>query len=268
MERRKTMAVLRMQGRYHRNIPIDNPGYETESLELDVSRTALVGMHCWNIGCEGGPAIDPKYCVGMGFPESFKEAERIMRECIRPAMDAARAIGMLVCHLESEMIGRKHPEAMQDIDVPAATDSESPPPVVPGWREKMITRSHGEDCFNRPPLSTMDRAETVSPLPGEPFVFQTGQFDRVLRRHGIENLIYTGFATDMCILRAAGGVEPMAPFGYRVFLMRDATVGVECPDTFDERIATRWAIRYFETHYGDTIELADFLRACKNVEKA
>jgi nicotinamidase-related amidase len=254
-----------MQGRYHRNTPIDKTCLETEALELETSRTALIGMHCWNIGCEDGPPIDPNYCVGMGFPETFKEAERIMRECIRPAMDAARRTGVLVCHVESGIIGRKHAEAMHDVE--EAPDVEMPGPVVPGWREKMVARFHGEDCFNRPPLSRMDRARVVQPLPGEPFVFQTGQFDRVLRRHGIENLIYTGFATDMCILRAAGGIEPMAPFGYRIFLMRDATVGVECPDTFEERIATRWAIRYHETHYGDTIELADFLKACEDVSK-
>ena len=30
----------------------------------------------------------------------------------------------------------------------------------------------------------MDRAEVVAPLPGEPFVYMTGQFDRVLRSKG------------------------------------------------------------------------------------
>ena len=103
----------------------------------------------------------------------------------------------------------------------------------------------------------------VAPVPGEPYVHQTGQFDRALRRRGIENLIYSGFATDMCILRAPGGIEPMAPMGYRIFLVRDATLGVEQPDTFEERIATRWAIRYFETHFGDTITTADFMAACE-----
>jgi len=111
----------------------------------------------------------------------------------------------------------------------------------------------------------MDRADVVMPLPGEPFVYQTTQFDRTLRLHGIENLIYSGSATDMCILRAPGGVEPMAPYGYRIFLMRDATVGVELPDTFEERIATRWGIAYFEAHYGNTITSEDFIKACEAI---
>ena len=256
--------MLRFPGRYYRTRPMDRPGYETELVELDPDHTAFVGMHCWNIGCEDGPEIDPAYWVGMGFYESFREAERIMRECIRPAMDAARAAGVLVCHVESAAIARKHADAQQDMARPASSPASRPPgPVVPGWRESIIARSHGADYATASAYACMDRAQVVKPLPGEPFVAETAQFDRALRGRGIENLIYSGFAADMCILRAPAGIEPMAPLGYRLFLMRDATLGVECPDTFAERLATRWAIRYFETHYGDTVLLADFLKACQ-----
>jgi nicotinamidase-related amidase len=255
--------VLRLNARYFRSIPLDDTGYETHAVELDPAATAFVAMHCWNIGCEGGPEIDPNYCVGMGYYESVREADRIIRECIRPAMDAARKAGVLVCHVESETIGAKHPEAQEDLDPPGQPSSDAPPPpVVPGWREQIVARSHGADYATKSPYGRMDRAKIVAPEPGEPYAYQTGQLDRALRRHGIENLIYSGFATDMCVLRAPGGIEPMAPFGYRIFLVRDATVGVECPDTFGERIATRWGIRYFETHYGDTITTDDFIRAC------
>lgn len=255
--------VLRLTGRYYRTMPLDQPGYEARPLALDPQRTAFVAMHCWNIGCEGGPEIDPDYFVGMGSLESFGEAARIMREFVRPAMDAARAAGILVCHVEHDAIAARHPEALADADPPPCPAGRpAVPPVVPGWREHIAARSHGRDYATRSPYARMDRAAIAAPLPGEPFVFQTAQFDRALRRRGIENLVYSGFATDMCILRAPGGVEAMAPLGYRLFLMRDATVGLECADTFEERVATRWGIRFFETHYGDTVVLADFLRAC------
>lgn len=259
--------MLRFTGRYYRTIPNDQTGYAEEIVELDPARTALIGMHCWNIGCEDGPAIDPNYCVGMGYPEATAEAGRIMKECIRPAMDAAREAGILVCHVEAESIARLHPEALEDVDPVVESSPCSSPVALTGWREEMVARFHGPDYPTKSPYARMDRAGVVDPLPGEPYIFQTGQFDRALRRHGIENLIYTGFATDMCILRAPGGIEPMAGYGYRLYLMRDATIGVECPDTFEERIATRWAVRYFETHYGDTIFLSDFLRACDETTK-
>ena len=256
--------MLRMPGRYYRTIPMDNTGYEETQIELDPQRTALVVMHCWDIGCEGGPELDMSFCVGMGSLGSFEEADRIMRECIRPSMDAAREAGVAVAHVESATIAAKHPEAQEDLDPPVEVEP-LPPPVVPGWRESIVWRSHGRDYPTESPYAHMDRAKVCAPLPGEVFVHQTGQFDRQLRRRGVENLVYTGFATDMCVLRAPGGIEPMAPYGYRTYLMRDATVGVELQDHLQERIATRWGIGYFETHYGDSLLTTDFIRACEAI---
>ena len=253
-----------MTGRHYRSVPIDQTGYETTEAELAAEETALIVMHCWNIGCEGGPAIDPDFCVGMGYREDFREGERIMREVIRPCMEAARRVGVLVAHVESPTIGARRPEAQEELDPPgpAAAAGEPVAEVVPGWRAHIAARSHGASYETRSPYAQMDRARVVEPLPGEPFAYETGQLHRLLRRRGIANLIYTGFATDMCVLRAPGGIEPMAPYGYRLFLMRDATLGVELPITFEERLATCWAIGYFETHYGDTVLSEDFLRAC------
>ena len=44
--------------------------------------------------------------------------------------------------------------------------------------------------------------------------------------------------------------------------------GGECPDTFTERVATRWGIRFFENHYGSTIAFSDFIRALRNIRRA
>lgn len=257
------MKTVNLPTRYYRSIPIDKADYEYETVTIDPAKTALVGMHCWNIGCPDGPEVDPDYCVGMGFPDAFREAGRIMRECIRPAMDAARQAGITVCHVENDSIAKKHPEALADADPPprASGGSSAPPPVVEGWRERMTIRAHGEEYLTRSPYARMDRAEVVAPQPDEPYVYQTAQFDRVLRRSGIENLIYTGFATDMCVLYAPGGVQAMAAYGYRIFLIRDATIGVEYPDTFAERLSTRWATRIFEFKFGNSLLLSDFLEA-------
>jgi len=255
--------MLHLTYRYYRTIPMDRMGYAAESITLDPARTALVTIHCWDIGCEGGPAIDPDFFVGMGSYESFREAERIMRECIRPAMDAARRASVLVCHVEHADIARQYPQSHEEEDPPGPPPSYCAPPVAADWNEQMTARAHGRDYPTRSPYARMGRAKIIDVRPDEPVAWQTGQFDRILRKRGIENLIYTGFATDMCILRAPGGLEPMAGFGYRRFLIRDATVGVEFPDTIEERLATRWAIRYFETHGGNTILTGGFIRACR-----
>lgn len=251
--------TLTLRGRYYRTLPIHDTGYEEEVLTLNADQTALVELHCWDIGCPGGPPVDPNYCVGMGYPETTEEAFRIMQTYIRPAMDAARRAGLLVCHVQAESIAKRHPASAEEAEEPPPSSSPAPPPALPGYRESILTRSHGEDYPTQSPLRDMDIPRIVYPEPGEPIVYQTGQFDRILRKRGIVNLIYTGFATDMCILNAPGGLGPMFALGYRVLLLREATLGVECPDTFHERLATRWAIRFFETHQGDTLGFQDVI---------
>ena len=56
--------AIRLPVRHYRAIPIDAPGYEEEVLNLDLDTTAIVAIHCWNIGCPDGPEIDIDYCVG------------------------------------------------------------------------------------------------------------------------------------------------------------------------------------------------------------
>ncbi|MDP6108281.1 MAG: cysteine hydrolase family protein, partial [Candidatus Brocadiia bacterium] len=221
--------MLKLSGRCYRTIPLTDMRYVFEPWELDPAKTALVAMHCWNIGCEDGPAVDPNYCVGMASYEAAAEAGRIIRECIRPAMDACRRAGVAVVHVENDSIAAKHPEAQEEAEKPPAATGTRPPSVVPGWRAGVVAKVHGADYATESPYARMDRARLVAPEPGEIYAYQTGQLDRLLRRRGIENLVYCGFATDMCVLRAAGGIEPMAGYDYRLFLLRDATVGVEFP---------------------------------------
>lgn len=258
---------LSLNGRYYRMRPITSPGYETEQLELDLEKTALVLMHIWNIGMEDGPKIDPAYAVGMGFPENFAEAERITREVIVPVMEKARQCGMPVASVTNTSVALRDERARADEDggygdeesfLPAAGVTNPP---ARGWAGHIIHRAHG-DFLHNPPYSEMKQAKITEPKQGEIYVHQSNQFDRALRKRGIENLIYTGFAADMCILHAAGGAEAMFDRGYRVFLMRDATLGIEYPDTFDQRLATFWAVRFFEAHFGDTITSEEFFEAC------
>lgn len=276
--------LLHLTGRYYRTIPTNQPGYVEEALDLEADQTAFVSLHCWNIGCPGGPPTDPAYWVGMGFPQTCDEEYRIMREQIRPCLDAARQAGIAVFHVQAELIAKRYPEWYQvEADVTASEPArqsaakcdDAPSPCepaaaapIPGYAQKIIARSHGQDYAAHSPYADMDFPEICAPLPGEPIAHQSGQFDRLLRKRRIVNLIYAGFATDMCILNAPGGMGPMFGMGYRVILIRDATLGVELVDTFHERIATRWGISFVETHWGDTITTADFLANCTRLAQS
>jgi len=121
-------GLLKLKGRYYRTIPMDSAGYAEQKLELEAARTAFVSLHCWDIGCPGGPEVAPqRFCVGMGHRDTLDAAYSVMRDFVRPALDAAREAGLAVYHVQSEGIARRHPEWFErDADPPAAA---SPTPA-------------------------------------------------------------------------------------------------------------------------------------------
>ena len=247
-----TEATLQLAARYYRALPIDRPGYEQVTLSLPVDKTALVGMHCWNIGCPDGPPVDVNYCVGMGWPQSTQEAGRIMVEVIRPAMDAARVIGMPVCHVETDWMDHQYPH------IESRRSGES---AMHPHQHEMLERAHGVDYMEHSPIAQMQRAEIVSPVGDEPLFFYSDVLDEYLRSRGVDTLIYMGFAADMCLLGAEGGARPMLARGYRCVVIRDATVGVETPASFPQRLSTNYALHIFEWSLGFGCTLAQFQQA-------
>lgn len=244
---------MRLQVRYYRALPTDASGYEHEVLDLDINRTALVVVHCWNIGCPDGPAVDSNFCVGMGWPEAAGEAQRIMREVIRPTMDAARRSGLRVLHVEPDWMDAAYPH------VPSRRASGLS--IAAGPHREMLDRAHGPDYLTQSPLASMRRCELVAPAGDEPLVFYSDQLDQALQEHGIRILVYAGFAADMCVLGSEGGARAMLGRGYQCILLRDATLGVETPETFPLRLATRYGTHRFEWQVGHSATSGDLLEA-------
>jgi nicotinamidase-related amidase len=259
--------------RFFRAVPSRKPdGYITEAWNLDLSKTAFVSLHAWNVGCPGGPPVPEAYWVDMGSPQNHEAAWEIITREIAPALAAARRIGMHIVHVQPESIGRKYPHLMPPIspersavgsssaEIPTP-ERRSRPPISDhyAWRASQV---HGEGYMHWEGWKDLDFAEPLRPLPGEIIVISTEQWDDWLRKKGIDTLIYAGFATNLCILDAPGGMRQMAPLGYRCIILREATLAVEFPETLAQRLQTQATLRHIEAWVGYTAGCQDFLRAC------
>jgi hypothetical protein len=69
----------------------------------------------------------------------------------------------------------------------------------------------------------------------------------------------------MCILDSAAATKEMLSYGYRIFLIREATLAVEYPETFPTRMMTESALKFFELKVGDTIAFDEYIAACRSV---
>jgi nicotinamidase-related amidase len=197
---------------------------------------------------------------------------RIAERYIRPAIDASRAAGIPIFHVEPRNIALKYesvhhmlePEELQPAP-PALPARPRPPEANPGWNKERAERSHGRGYAEWDGWQRMRITASCDAEPGDQVILTGRQFDRICRSKGIKNLVYTGFATNMCILASAAATQEMLGYGYRIFLIREATLAVEYPDTFDERLMTRAALKYFELKVGDTIGFEEYVDACRAV---
>jgi nicotinamidase-related amidase len=79
-------------------------------------------------------------------------------------------------------------------------------------------------------------AKIVKPIRGEFVIDITGdkasdKMKAILDKEGIHTLLYAGYATDICVLTRAKGIKNMHKSGYRIILVRDATIAFENAET-------------------------------------
>ncbi len=255
---------LRLLGRHWATPSAAEAEWRETPCSFVPERLGLVAMHLWNVGEKGGPPVPREFFVDMGTRACQNESLRIAQDSIRPAMDAARTAGMTILHVEPEKIAEKYPQYPGSI--PSSPPSPSPvPDANPGWKAERANRTHGQGYADWEGWRQMRVISCCEPGPEDPVVATTAQLDTVCRSRGITALVYTGFAANMCVLEAPGGAQPMLDLGYRVFLIREATLAVEYPDTFEERLMTRAALHFFEQVVGDTMGLAQFVEGCRAV---
>jgi len=254
--------------RFYRAVPTSNPaGLIQEPWVLDLARTAFVELHCWNVGCPGGPPVPEEFWVDMGSPANHVAGWQIINDAILPSLRAARRVGMPVVHVQPERIADRYrhlqPPMPEPPSAPTAAWGGSP---ISDHQSRRANRVHGEGFNDWAGWADLDIAEPVKPTDDETMIVTTEQFDAWLRERGIETLVYTGFCANLCILDSPASMRPMCNRGYRCVLLRDATLAVEFPETLAERIHTQTAIRYIECWVGYTASVGDFVQACGKAE--
>ena len=72
----------------------------------------------------------------------------------------------------------------------------------------------------------------------------------------------------MCIMHSAAATVEMLGYGYKIFLIREATLAVEYPETWEARLVTQTALKEFQLKIGDTVGFEQYMAACAAVAAA
>jgi nicotinamidase-related amidase len=257
------MRAIELPVRCYCAVPSRHPkGLVTSSWTLDVARTVLVELHCWNVGFPGAPPVPEEYWVFMGSPQNHDRMVGVVSQVIGPLLEAGRRAGMPIVHVQPESVARRYPELAPATPVPTHAGPPGRAPVTDDAARRSAL-VHGEGYMGWDGWQHLDVAPPVRPRAGDTMVATTEQFDAWLRERGITTLLFTGFATNLCILDSPAAMKAMRGLGYRCVILREATMAVEFPDTLETLLHTRTALQYIEAWVGYSVGAGDLLRALR-----
>jgi nicotinamidase-related amidase len=223
-------------------------------MPLSIAQTAFVLVDMWNVH-----HID----------SWIERAKKVTEEAVLPALSAARAVGLTIVHAPCPEVAQQYPQLKRHASPPRQTEPDWPPAE---FRNRTGPYTVYAGPRDQPP-GVWPRWNRVVPQWGmnpavevrdDDCVIATGQqLHDFLRERGILHLIYVGFAANWCILGRDYGIRAMVNRGYNSILLRDATTGVEFPDTLAALFATEIAVREAEQAWGFTASNADFFAACR-----
>lgn len=238
-------------------------GWCTREIELAPAHTALAVMHAWDANAPGEfPGWDRA-------AEYRPRARRILAEVFPPLLAAVRRSPLRVFHVVgggdyySRLPGYRRTLAL------AGEDANAPQRVTRDpihERLRALRRAHGSPGAHNEPdvaagLARLDFAPEARPHDDEGIAENGAQLAALCRHHGINHLVYVGFAINWCLLMSPGGMVDLARQGCLCSTIAEAVTAVENRETAARALEKQQALWRVAVEFGFVFSLADFVSA-------
>jgi len=232
--------------------------------EGDAAHTALCVMHAWD--CPDRAEVPGIYSA----VEYLPRAAEILRTRLPDLLQAFRQAGMQVIHIESGDYVHKYDNykrTMKLIKGKLPKEKTLPRPAqdattkaLAAFRTAHVHPGTENQADIAAACKIRDIHPAARPLPGEYMVTQSDELHAVCARHGINHLIYAGFAVNYCLLMSPGGMLDMSRRGFLCSLVKEATTAVECDFSARDELAKQLALWNVALSFGFVYEQDDLIR--------
>ena len=267
---------MRLPARLYRHfdanpaLPVPGEGYggwHTVETELAPAHTALVVMHAWDCG-------QPHEFPGWRRAVEYQpRAEHILSEVFPPLLTAVRRSLLPVFHVVggghdyySHLPGYRR--ALQLAGLSTAPAPVNRDPVYEQLQRLRATQGFPGDhnvADITAGFARLDFAPAARPVGEEGVAENSEQLAALCRAHGINHLIYVGFALNWCLLMSPGGMVDMRRHGLLCSTITEAVTAVENRETAREEREKQQALWRVALEFGLIFSLPDFLAALRAI---
>ena len=241
-------------------------GWKTDEVELAPAHTALVVMHAWDCGAPGD------YPGWRRAVEYHPRAQKILAEVFPPLLTAVRASPLPVFHVVGggdyyrELPGYGRVAQLAG-PAPAAVRVQ-PDPVYDRLEkfraDRVFVGAHNQADVDAG-FAKLGFALQARPV-GEEGIAEDGrQLATLCRAHGVNHLVYVGFAVNWCLLMSPGGMVDMRRHGLICSVIREAVTAVENKETARDEREKRQALWRISLEFGFTFGVDDFVAAVRQI---
>ena len=238
-------------------------GWREAEIEIAPEHTALVVMHAWDCGTrEEFPGW--YRCV-----EYIPRANEICRTVMPPLIEAVRASDLKLFHVVGggdyykELPGYKATVELAGPEPPAPEKVQSDPALqeLYKFRGKHVhVGEHNKPDVDRGFARVGFPAETM-PRDDEGIAENAHQLFALCKHHGVNHLVYTGFAINWCLLMSPGGMIDMSRHGLMCSTIKEATTAVENKESARAELYKQEALWCVAIAFGFVFDLDDLMSA-------
>lgn len=250
---------------YARDVPGEGyGGWKKGEVELAPEHTALVVMHAWDCG---GVEEWPGWRRAV---EYYPRAVQIARDVFPPILDAVRGSPMPVFHVVGgNDYYQQMPGYQKTVEIAGPSPEFTPIKIDPVYER--LQRFREQHVFvgdhNRPDVDAGRKhikfLPSAQPRAGELIAEDSHQLAALCRAHGINHLVYIGFAINWCLLMSPGGMVELTRYGVICSTIREAVTAVENKETAREEREKQQALWRTSINSGFVFAAADFVAAAK-----
>ena len=246
-------------------------GWDSEERELDLSKTCLVLMHFPDTGLtadtEWGP--DCRVPDALGTIEWVPRAMDVVCFRMPRLVQAARDAGLQIVHVAgSDGTGPIWEKCLREAGPPPPPDTDTIP------RDEAVFAQHTRDVFDLPstaPKGTFaplklefpSSAAALVPQDGDLVASQSWQLARLLKKRGINHIVYCGWALNWCLWFSPGGMCDMNRKGFLCSAVRGGCVAIENRESAVGEGNLEYALWKTSTMFGYVFELHELTHALR-----